>query len=47
MSPQEAKEQIRFLLGLLRCWQGFTSATYREADVTITHYESRFQDLPE
>lgn len=47
ISPTEAKEQMRFLLGLLRCWQGFAAATYHEDGATVTHYEIRFADLSE
>jgi hypothetical protein len=47
ISPQEAKEQVRLLFNLLRCWRGFASVTYYEEDALVTHYELRFEDFAE
>jgi hypothetical protein len=48
-SGEKAKEEIRrearVVLEVLKCFRGFSSATYREGDTQVTHYESVYKDL--
>jgi hypothetical protein len=47
ISPEEAKERLRFTLDLLRCLRSFSFATHREGDALVTHYQILIEDLPE
>ena len=43
----EMKRMAKKVTGLLRVFQSYTSATYREAGATVTHSETVFRDVDE
>jgi hypothetical protein len=42
----EILKQVRTVARVLKCFRGYTSATYNEDGVWVTHGESVYRDLP-
>jgi hypothetical protein len=45
-ASEDILKQVRTVARVLKCFRGFTSATFQQDGVWVTHAESVFQDLP-
>ncbi|HZU37024.1 MAG TPA: hypothetical protein VFA18_13980 [Gemmataceae bacterium] len=44
-AKEEILREVRVVLEVLKCFRGFTSATYRDGDAQVTHSESLYKDV--
>lgn len=46
-TPRDGRKTFHLVMDVLRCFRGFVCVRYQEDDAMVTHYELRFEDLPE